>query len=701
MDKKFTWVQTHKELVDWLKDKQNRQQEMIELLKKAGVKTKVDRLEENGEFVEVDEIDPFTFFTQIYRHGGNSLKIIQFIAKYLGLSIPEDIDGIPHIYPMGSWLFPFKYERKDEVRKLWDFFYKTIENQITDSDFDEILKIKNIAKTRLTEVLFLVAPEHYLPINAPVIKYLDEVLSINHNFKTFSDYMKILEQVKQKDPRPYYEISFYAHNYRVFAETIEQIPKQIVENFIILLRKFFNELNISKGDTKINLIANKKDKKLYCKIGNIYCASAYANYKGAHYGVISTELISDFFDSKFKKYGYYNYFPDIKPIEQNWNKVIDAARYLYESVNPSEHDILHNPYFEDLVFNDLPITINQHKMQDKHNHPLNLILYGPPGTGKTFHTIKIAAEIIENRPIDDYDKARDVFNEHLGGRIRFITFHQSYSYQDFVQGIRPNVNNENSLTFKQEDGIFMQIAIDALFEFYKVAKKKDETTGKPDETGDNLEDLDITEKKKRLNNADINELRKIAKDAVPNYVLIIDEINRANISNVFGELITLLEPDKRSHGKNTLIATLPSSGDQFVVPSNLYIIGTMNTADKSIALLDVALRRRFIFKPMYPQYDLQDLNDVEVLKAINEQIIREKGKDFQIGHSYFLGKDGEYDFEQVMNQKVIPLLLEYFMNDEEKVREILQEALKHKPGYVLADSKDEKYKWLPIQIVKE
>ena len=127
----------------------------------------------------------------------------------------------------------------------------------------------------------------------------------------------------------------------------------------------------------------------------------------------------------------------------------------------------------------------------------------------------------------------------------------------------------------------------------------------------------------------------------------------------------------------------------------------MNTADKSIALLDVALRRRFVFKPMYPQYDLQDLNDVKVLKAINEQIIREKGKDFQIGHSYFLGKDGEYDFEQVMNQKVIPLLLEYFMNDEDKVREILQEALKHKPGYILADSKDEKYKWLPIQIVRE
>jgi 5-methylcytosine-specific restriction protein B len=157
------------------------------------------------------------------------------------------------------------------------------------------------------------------------------------------------------------------------------------------------------------------------------------------------------------------------------------------------------------------------------------------------------------------------------------------------------------------------------------------------------------------------------------YVIIIDEINRANISRVFGELITLIEPDKRSHGAIPLEARLPS-GDSFIVPSNLFIIGTMNTADKSIALLDIALRRRFEFESMYPKYAIknQKIYDVEILEKINKQIIKSKGHDFQIGHAYFMGDNK--DLVQRMNKKVIPLLLEYYMNDEKEVKSILNSA---------------------------
>ena len=158
-----------------------------------------------------------------------------------------------------------------------------------------------------------------------------------------------------------------------------------------------------------------------------------------------------------------------------------------------------------------------------------------------------------------------------------------------------------------------------------------------------------------------------------NYVIIIDEINRANISRVFGELITLIEPDKRSHGEIPMEARLPS-GDKFIVPSNLFIIGTMNTADKSIALLDIALRRRFEFESMYPKYEIEDheIYDVEILKSINKQIIDTKGHDFQIGHSYFMGENN--DLVKRMNLKVIPLLMEYYMNDEKEVKSILINA---------------------------
>jgi 5-methylcytosine-specific restriction protein B len=157
-----------------------------------------------------------------------------------------------------------------------------------------------------------------------------------------------------------------------------------------------------------------------------------------------------------------------------------------------------------------------------------------------------------------------------------------------------------------------------------------------------------------------------------NYVIIIDEINRANISRVFGELITLIEEDKRSHGDIPMKATLPS-GDSFMVPSNLYIIGTMNTADKSIALLDIALRRRFTFVGMYPKYEIENstIHESDYLKKINERIIESgKGRDFQIGHSYFMGDN--FNLEKTMNNKVIPLLMEYFMNDEDIVKKILE-----------------------------
>ncbi|MBR7949278.1 AAA family ATPase [Microvirga sp. STR05] len=159
-----------------------------------------------------------------------------------------------------------------------------------------------------------------------------------------------------------------------------------------------------------------------------------------------------------------------------------------------------------------------------------------------------------------------------------------------------------------------------------------------------------------------------------NYVLIIDEINRANIAKVFGELITLLEKDKRLGGSNTLPVTLPSGETNFTVPVNLYVIGTMNTADRSLALLDIALRRRFEFRPLYPldKINNEPIPHAAVLKALNERIRHHKSRDFQIGHAYFLNP--QETLPAIFNGKVIPLLYEYFLNDEAKVQTLLTEA---------------------------
>jgi len=209
-------------------------------------------------------------------------------------------------------------------------------------------------------------------------------------------------------------------------------------------------------------------------------------------------------------------------------------------------------------------------------------------------------------------------------RYEFITFHQSYSYEEFIEGIRPETDESGNVLYKIRDGIFKKLALRA-----KESPNK-------------------------------------------RYALFIDEINRGNVSKIFGELITLIEEDKRLGAENELRVRLPYSGEEFVVPANLHIIGTLNTADRSIALMDVALRRRFEFRKLYPRYDIEGLHHPNLLKKLNEQIRQERGPDYQIGHSYFLNHQTPFDLAHVMDQKIIPLLTEYFYDDQDMIRRIMQ-----------------------------
>ena len=225
------------------------------------------------------------------------------------------------------------------------------------------------------------------------------------------------------------------------------------------------------------------------------------------------------------------------------------------------------------------------------------------------------------------------------GQIEFITFHQSYSYEEFIEGIRPSLNGENDLTYSLEKGVFKRIS------------------------------------------------DRAKHDQANNYVIIIDEINRGNISKIFGELITLIEPSKRlfqANDEHPKQVTLPYSKKPFGVPNNLYILGTMNTADKSIALLDSALRRRFSFKEMSPKASVLSDNAISVngidieklLEKINERIEFLIDKDHKIGHSYFL-KDPFKENPTITNlaiifkDEIIPLLMEYFYGDYEKIQLVL------------------------------
>jgi hypothetical protein len=318
--------------------------------------------------------------------------------------------------------------------------------------------------------------------------------------------------------------------------------------------------------------------------------------------------------------------------DMGWNRKITFKNDLDENDQQLISDLLHCVGTFEMVVSQK--NDNQKKPRTDKEHPINFIVYGAPGTGKTYSMVEYALAIVDNISIEDFQKDNQDRKTNIArykelvndGQIVFTTFHQNYGYEDFIQGLRPDTSR-GTLSFKIVDGLFKKIADKAL------------------DDGDN------------------------------NYVIIIDEINRANISKVFGELITLIEEDKRWGELNEMSVTL-QSGDDFVVPNNLYIIGTMNSADKSISLIDAALRRRFEFIEKKPDASLVQ-NDIlrKIFISINENLVKElDSTDLLVGHSYFMNKT-EKDLCKILNNNIIPLLYEYFYDNRKKVATLLKEVI--------------------------
>jgi len=545
----------------------------------------------------------------------------------------------------------------------------------------------------------------------------------------------------------------------VFVIKLGTVPKGIIAHGYIIEIPYKHKIKI-----KFDSIQNANDEKEIISLT-----------------VLKNKFKPRVWDSQGDAIGSYINETILPELKEMWSKLINEEENSKTSNGGDEKETMKNEF-------------------DK-----NVIFYGPPGTGKTYTTAKRAVEICKTeseKELTDYSEIMKKYNElKESNRIEFITFHQSYGYEEFIEGIKPKVlneddksENENSQEIEYEivDGIFKKFCEAATKAIIKTNNNKDDilseaivwkvtvrdevkedcfannhvrinfelgTAGalkfdneikkgdiiittdgsrtkingiaivtddkaytldeeKSDTTTRNVswlvkgidEDIyEINDKKilprktvTKVPNMKVEDIIKLAKEKnsevlseidieknTKPYVFIIDEINRGNISKIFGELITLIEPTKRSGKKECISTKLPYSNKKFTVPDNVYIIGTMNTADRSIALMDTALRRRFKFEEMLPDYDL--LKDIFVedkgtkvnigamLKVINERIEYLYDREHTIGHAVFLElkENNNIDkLENIFKKSVIPLLQEYFYEDYEKIRLVLGDNMK-------------------------
>ena len=378
----------------------------------------------------------------------------------------------------------------------------------------------------------------------------------------------------------------------------------------------------------------------------------------------------------------------------------------------------------------------------------NIILQGAPGTGKTYKTSELALSIIDALPTrtageDDksfHKKVMDVYDKKAiklnkdgsfvdpNAQIGFVTFHQSMDYEDFVEGIKPeiveNVNHEKNVIYDYSKGIFKSLVrraetafSDALNNFkqtmngqiIKTITGVDITINisgndKISIVNSNSESYDISDNDLKKDDDELRNNRAYYQLAVKKalnvkkYVLIIDEINRGNVSKIFGELISLLEADKRAGGDHPLSVILPYSKESFSVPSNLYIIGTMNTTDRSIGSIDYAVRRRFAFVTLEADESKAPVGDArELFKAVRHFLKESKYdmdiEDLMVGHSYFMDAT---NLQMKWQYEILPLLMEYHKDGI-----ISKSPLKNDSGNEIADVKKDYAKFVEAWQKKE
>ncbi len=762
-----------------------------------------------------DGIDPFSFF---YFLASKNTKN-QRQRVYDSVSDEFGIERLPDIGKDRRYIFPTPqsnahllfHERENFTPDLfWRLFRAVQDNtKIDPDDFKNALEIKYTGVPKLTQTLFLINPEYFLPADDTTF-HLSEALGLPEWRKIekeimkdggYEKYLSVLKKIKKAFPgcQPY-EINMFLDRQKSGQITVSN-------NFFQISTNAYGD---NKGDYWDKIDDNFKDnnwvytgggggKRKYPlnvpmkgdiilvrtrrQIGRAI-GIVYENDYGKLGGWDKNSRIHVLWINKAKE--QLSGFTDMQGF--NEAKAGSTTRSVFEEAGSYTTSF---GLINSLIGNSDKSDRDGQKLRaDTMKHPLNQILYGPPGTGKTWNTVNRAVAIVDGKSGNDLkeeickinegkslaDFEREKIKERFDklkedGRIAMVTFHQNFTYEDFIEGIRPVLAGKGSeedegsknIEYKLHEGVFKKISdradenrtqseqtdnkswdMDALLEaFAKSIEERlesgeeinlfppDHRSGaiikqinwskddkfqsfKLDGSGRLAEkvikrdyeafcegkiksrtDIRPTRRSKQTEHERARYLFQLyhrikqfhdewqQEESIPvekqNYVLIIDEINRGNIAKIFAELITLIEPSKRiGSKKDETTVTLPYSQKEFGVPNNLYIIGTMNTADRSIAPLDTALRRRFEFVEMMPDIEhhkistnIEGVNCQELLAAMNKRIRFLFDREHQIGHTYFMDVDDMKSLAATFKNKIIPLLQEYFYDNWEKIDLVL------------------------------
>ncbi len=825
----FAWMDFYSELATALLKFADDRKPLIEKVKAiyANAGMKLPTLERDNNIVD---IDPFTVFG-LFNKGitnDNRIAILNQIKKLFNISasVPTDFDGIPVLNNMSATFYYFSDGRGEkDIDNLWTLFQFAIsyaDKQENEAEFaaafDAVVAQKGVS-WNITMGLYWIRPMTFINLDARNRKLLEnnqsrfkpeiDIMKMLKRMVSAENYLLLMEKTKitMSEYKSFPELSldawkmstedseaFYGEDSSYWPTLAEYDPKLSKEDW----KKYLLEVEIPHHPSPMKML------KGIIELGGEASCKQLADKFGGHPSVYVGCTTS--FGRRVKK--YFNLPPCMDGEQERffpfpfYGKAIDDEEghsYIYK-IRPQllaalkELDLSKfNPNYEE-------------GEEDMTDVAMNTILYGPPGTGKTYNTVVYAVAVIENKPVasikaESYSAVLERYNAYKAdGLIEFTTFHQSYGYEEFIEGIKPVMDSDDEhsdIQYSIEDGLFKAFCNKASMPVTKKANvdlglNKTPTIWKVSlwSTGDNptrteclenghirigwddygpdiTDDTDFSENggKNVLNSfiykmkvGDIvfscyssttidaigvvtgdyewcdgqfddglNRMRKVnwivkginediveinggstmtlstvyklkvsLADAVAliqkhlpatvqmddkrNHVFIIDEINRGNISKIFGELITLIESSKRIGQAEGMKAKLPYSQQLFGVPDNVYIIGTMNTADRSIATIDTALRRRFRFKEMMPDagvlsgISVDDISIAEMLSRMNKRIAVLYDREHTIGHAYFIPLRDNPTIEQlaeIFENAIVPLLQEYFYEDYEKIRLVL------------------------------